>query len=425
MNRFLSLLLVTAITLLACSSVTELQQNAPPQLQSIVGTPLPTVPPTPSNTERQLKILDEIYSAVKDQYVLPDYGGVKLDDLKKDYETKIRGGMSNTDFEKAMQEFSGKLPNGSVVYQTRAERLKAETEDTIKYSGIGAYISVRKEPQPHVVILSVIKDSPAEKAGLLPHDSIYSVDDKPVTAEEGLDVIKRVRGQAGSTVSLEVQTVGTARRTVKITRDQITAGDALRGGLIERAGIVYFLLPVATPDNMIEIMAQNLESYSKKVQIKGIVLDLRVAHGAGWPIEEMLTLFGSGNLGQYYTRAGNTDVAVKGIDVGGSQTLPLILLVGPDTEGTPEVFASALQASQRAVVLGLPTTGKVFGFTTLPLTDGSRLTLATSSYKNTKGDDLSKSGVKPDFEMKVDWDQVTLENDPLIDRAFQAILLFR
>lgn len=425
MNRSLSLLLIASITVLACSSVTELQQYAPPQVQNIVGTPLPTIAPTASNAERQLKILDEIFSAVKDQYVLADYGGVKLEDLKKDYETKIKSGMSNTDFEKAMQEFAGKMPIGSVVYQTRAERLRAETEDSIKYSGIGAYIAVRKDPQPHVVILSIIKDSPAEKAGLQPHDSIYAIDEKPVTAEEGLDVIKRVRGQAGSTLSLEVQTAGKDKRTVKVTRDQITAGDALRGGLIERAGIVYFLLPVATPDNMIEIMAKNLEAYSKRVQLKGIVLDLRVAHGAGWPIEEMLTLFGSGNLGQYYTRAGNNDVAIKGVDVGGSQTLPLIILVGPDTEGTPEVFASALQASQRAIVLGLPTTGKVFGYTTFPLTDGSRLTLATSSYKNIKGDDLSKSGVKPDFEMKMDWDQVTLENDPLIDRAFQAILLFR
>jgi C-terminal peptidase prc len=425
MNRSLSLLLIASITLLACSSVTELQQYVPPSIQNVVGTPVPTAAPTPSNTDRQLKLFEEIYSSVKDQYVLADYGGVKLDDVKKDYETKIKAGMSNADFEKAMKEFAGKMPNGSVVFQTRAERLQAETEDSVKYSGIGAYIAVRKTPQPHVVILSVIKDSPAEKAGLLPHDSIYSIDDKPVTAEEGLDVIKRVRGQAGSTISLEVQTAGKSKRTVKITRDQITAGDALRGGLIERAGIVYFLLPVVTPENMIEIMAQNLEAYSKRAQLRGIVLDLRVAHGAGWPIEEMLTLFGTGKLGQFYTRAGNTELTIKGIDVGGSQTLPLVLLIGPDTEGTPEVFASALQASQRAVVLGMPTTGKVFGYTTLPLNDGSRLTLATSSYKNTKGDELAKIGVTPDFEIKLDWDQVTMENDQVIDRAFQAILLFR
>src|SRR3990172_8208498 len=102
MNRSLSLLLIVSITLLACSSVTELQQSAPPQVQSIIGTPVPTIPPTASNSERQLKILDEIYSSIKDQYVLADYGGVKLDDLKKDYETKVRAGMSNTDFEKAM-----------------------------------------------------------------------------------------------------------------------------------------------------------------------------------------------------------------------------------------------------------------------------------------------------------------------------------
>ena len=53
--------------------------------------------------------------------------------------------------------------------------------------------------------------------------------------------------------------------------------------------------------------------------------------------------------------------------------MPLVLIVGADTSGTPEVFAAALQAAGRAVVVGQPTAGAVQGFETISLPDGSHI----------------------------------------------------
>jgi carboxyl-terminal processing protease len=170
-------------------------------------------------------------------------------------------------------------------------------------------------------------------------------------------------------------------------------------------------------------MTTVMQTIESRGNVRGLVIDLRVSRsGSAWPLTEMLTLFGNGPLGEFYTRQDSTPIKVKGIDLGGSQKMPLVILVGPDTEGQPEIFAAALQDAARATVIGLPTAGKIFGYTTVPLPDGSRLTLATSSYKTESGKDLGETGVTPDFELKPDWDQVSDVNDPLIDKALEVIL---
>src|SRR5574342_295483 len=105
---------------------------------------------------------------------------------------------------------------GSLTWQSRADRIQADLEASSSFQGIGAVIAFKEERVPHVVLLSVIKGSPAEQAGLRAHDSILSIDGEPVRLEEGISVVERVRGPAGSSVTLEVQTPGRPKRTVTV-----------------------------------------------------------------------------------------------------------------------------------------------------------------------------------------------------------------
>jgi C-terminal processing protease CtpA/Prc len=157
--------------------------------------------------------------------------------------------------------------------------------------------------------------------------------------------------------------------------------------------------------------------------LKGIILDLRVARSDanGWPISQMLTLFTTGKQGEFYTRTGTTPIEVTGLDVGGSQTLPLVVLVASDTAGTPEIFAAALQAAHRAVVVGQVTHGAVLGFDDLALPDGSRLTLATSSYRTSTHLDMASAGVTPDHVIDADWDSYTLDTDPILEAGLALL----
>jgi carboxyl-terminal processing protease len=409
MKRILYSLLISTLILTACSSTPDITP-APP---------LPTVSPA----DRQTRVLNAFFDAIQGQYIYSGSDLANLETMRSDTLTKVSGGLTHTEFEATLAGLVDQLPQDSIVYQTRDERIALELDNTALYSGIGAYISVRTEPEPHVVIMAVIEGSPAESAGLLAHDSIYSIDGVAVTAEEGLDVVQRVRGEPGSSVSLEVESPTGERRTIKVTRARLTAVDSLQAFILGETNVAYIRFPVSADTALMDQVAGVMQNITERGGVAGMILDLRVARSsASWPLNNMFSLFVDGSMGAFYSLEDTTPITITGLNVADSQNVPLVILVGPDTEGTPEIFAAALQDAGRATVIGLPTTGKIFGYQTVPLPDGSRLTLATSSYKTESGQDLGEVGVEPDVLIEEDWDQVNDTNDPLIIEALTIML---
>jgi carboxyl-terminal processing protease len=137
---------------------------------------------------------------------------------------------------------------------------------------------------------------------------------------------------------------------------------------------------------------------------------------------QLLTLFGNGDFGQFYTRSLSDTITIEGIDVNGSQTAPLTILVGPDTAAQAEILAGALQASGRATVIGLPTPGDTELLTDISLPDGSRFSLVTASFRLPDGTDLGLAGVQPDIRVEGDWDSfATPEDDPALQAAIAEL----
>ena len=387
---------------------------------AIKVTPVPTFDPV----TRQLAVFDRAWSAVYTQYVSEDFNGVDWEALRDEYRGRVTAGLSEDEFVETMQSLLANLPDSQATFETRSERLAVEIADRRTYHGIGAFISFRREPEPHVVILSVISDSPAEAAGLQSHDSIYAIDGVPFTAADEAVPAERIRGDPDSTVVLTVQSPGDEPREVTIEREQILAADVLRGGYLEDLGVAYYRVPVAAESTLAQTIAENLAGIGEGRPLNGLVIDLRVARSGNgsWPLAQMLTLFGNGEVGEYYTRESSDPLAIEGQDLAGSQTVPMMILVGPDTEGSPEIFAAALQSSGRARLIGLPTPGAVEGYTEVPLPDGSRMFLATSSFRTQQDVDLANTGLTPDVAVPGDWDQITSDQDPVLAAALSLLL---
>lgn len=387
---------------------------------AIQVTPVPTIDPV----TRHLAVFDKAWMTVHTQYVRDDFNGVDWQALGEEYRGRVSAGLSEAEFIEAMETLLANLPDNQASFETRQQRLEAETADLRTYHGIGAFIAFRHEPEPHVVILAVVKDSPAEAAGLDSHDSIYAIDGEPFTVEDEAVPAERIRGDPDSTVVLTVQSPGEPRREVTIEREQIVATDVLRGGYLSSLGVAYYRVPVAAESTLAQTIAENLLSIDENEPLVGLVLDLRVARSGNgsWPLAQMLTLFGNGEVGEYYTREGNDPLSIEGQNLAGSQTVPLTILVGPDTEGSPEIFAAALQSTGRARLVGLPTPGAVEGFTEVPLPDGSRMFLATSSFRTQHNVDLASAGLTPDVRVNGDWDEITSARDPVLAAALDLLL---
>ena len=383
---------------------------------------LPTPLPASDRTELHLRTYDAFWTKLEPNYIF--VGSTDFDWKLMPIQTRrqVSSGMTDEEFDGLIDSFIDLFPDDTVIYRNRVERINADLKATLSYEGIGAYISVINEPTPHIVLLSVITSSPAEKAGLRAHDSIYYVDGKPVTEEEGITVVDRIRGPAGSIVTLQVISPNGSERTVEVTRERLQATDMLRYTYLPIAKAGLIRIPMGGNANIMSDMLTSIDTLIEKNGMENLVIDMRVAHSNDdWPLESMLSLFTEGDMGTIYTRYDNYALTVDAQNVSGSQTIPLVLLVGPDTQGASEIFAAALQDKGRATVIGQPTSGYVFDFDHFILPDGGEVFFGNSSYVSPLGRDIGVLGVMPDVLVQSSWDQVSDEDnfkyDSVVTRA--------
>ncbi|NWG06366.1 MAG: PDZ domain-containing protein [Chloroflexi bacterium] len=409
---FSSAVLLFSLVLFACSSL------LPPEEEVVAGeygSPL-------TSQEHQVRTFEALWTNLQENYIYFESADVDWDSLHDQYTNRINSGLTNQEFVALLNELEADLPEGSILYQSRAERVENDSADTSTYGGIGAYIGFQPEPEPHIVILAVMKGSPAEKAGLKAHDSLYKIDGSPILLDEGLNAVQRVRGPAGTSVELIVKSPGEAERTVTVTRAQLTSTGQLEAYQVAGTNYGYILFPPIAYASLMDDVVNSLRAFTSNKTLDGLILDFRITGSSGtWPLEEMFTLFHNGKIGEFFNRTQSQPAQITGQDFFGSQKVPLVILVGENTSGFPEILAASLQAYDRATIIGDTTPGSIETTTAYFLPDGSRVFIQTTSFRIEGGGDLGNNGVQPDVRVEAGWDEVLPENDPVLDKAIEVL----
>ena len=105
--------------------------------------------------------------------------------------------------EEAIKAYISAAGDEYTVYYTPEEMKKFQTYTNGNYVGIGVYI-IKNPKDNTVAILSPIKETPAEEAGLLPGDTIVKVDGKEYTGDETTAAANAIKGEEGTKVNLEI-----------------------------------------------------------------------------------------------------------------------------------------------------------------------------------------------------------------------------
>ena len=402
------LLMTVSFALSACMGLLPLEE------EPVLGEFGPQTTPQ----DIQTKTFEALWQNLQENYIYFETADVNWDALREEYLERIQTGLSSEEFKAMIEGLETELPPGSLVYESRQERIERQTTDSSTYEGIGAFVGFSEEPEPHMVLLDVIEGSPAEQAGLEAHDSIFEIDGSPVLLEEGMRAVERIRGPAGTSVTLNVQTPGTSPRSVEVERGRLTSTGRLKAFNISDRDYGYLLFPPITYETLSQDVVQSLEELTANRRMEGLILDLRIAGSSrGWPLESLYTMFHDGELGEFYNRNNQQMITVTGQDVNGSQDVPLVILVGENTTGLPEVLAGSLQAQERATVIGENTPGAVETATSFYLPDGSQAFIESTSFRLPNGDEIGTTGVIPDISMDLGWDEVLPDRDPVLDRA--------
>jgi len=269
-------------------------------------------------------------------------------------------------------------------------------------TGVGLQIAL--EPKTgQLEVVAPIAGSPAEKAGIRPHDRILAIDGV-LTTELTLDEsAARMRGPAGSKVSLVLQHPPTEESTeIQLVRSRIELNPVVAElrNVTDDLKIGYLRLTQFNANATMELAhaIANLE----KQGANAYILDLRNNPGgllqAG--IEIARLWLDEGTIVYTVNRQG-----IQGsFEAFGSAITedPLVVLVNQGTASASEILAGALQDNGRAQIIGETTFGKGLIQSLFNLSDGSGLAVTVAKYETPQHRDINKLGITPDLVVPQD-----------------------
>lgn len=294
----------------------------------------------------------------------------------------------------------------------RAELASSSGNDG--YEGIGARL--RSGP---LAIESVFPGSPAEDAGVRAGDQIVSINGLPAANMTAEDAVGQVRGEAGTTVTLEVRRTGVqGTLTFGIVRAAIRV-PLIVADVVEGMG---YLRITSFPSTRIDLeVAENLASFEAQ-GAKGLILDLRGNPGGRLDIGTRIASLMLPNGAPLYretTRSGRT--TARASSTGPIWSKPIVVLIDGDTASMGELLASALKEQAGATLIGSTTAGAVAGSIFVPLSDGSAMQVTTLRIDSGLGALLNVVGLQPDITIPRPDPAVQGATDPARDAALNHL----
>lgn len=290
--------------------------------------------------------------------------------------------------EKAIPQILAELDPHS-VYISAKDVETANNDLKSSFSGIGIEFVIRQDT---IQVQNVIKNGPAEKAGLLAGDKIVAIDGKPfvgtqVTNEEAAH---RLMGPKGTKVSVGVMRYGEGgMKNFTITRDNIVTKSITATYMLNDT-IGYMRIKSfgeATYTEMLSSLAQlNAQG------MKGLVIDLR-DNGGGYlqAAVNMANEFLPKDRLIVYTqgrKSPRTDYKSDGR--GNFQNLPLVVLINEGSASSSEIFSGSMQDNDRATIVGRRSFGKGLVQQQIGFPDGSMIRLTVARYYTPSGRCIQK-----------------------------------
>ncbi len=341
--------------------------------------------PEDDNAQANLELFNDVIQKIRTEYV----DGQNLTSQQLVY-SALRGAVSKLD------------PHSEFLDAESFQELQDDTQG--QFGGLGLVVQVKNG---YITVVTPMDDSPGFRAGIVAGDRIVKVQGTNVEKQVLGEVVKQLRGEPGSTVTLSV-----LRPSTGVTKDY-----SLQRAIIQMAMVKdldgrknFKLLPNQIGYVQItqfgEKTGEELESALGKLRaqsMKGLIIDLR--WNPGGLLDEavevcqkflpygqlVVSTEGRHEVEKYFAKGHGDEL--KG--------MPIVVLVNLDSASAAEIVTGCLQDLHRAVVLGERTFGKGSVQTIFPLEDGSALKLTVAKYYTPSHKVIHQKGITPDVVVPV------------------------
>ena len=301
--------------------------------------------------------------------------------------------------DKAIPEILSELDPHSVYISAKDVQLAT---DDLKgsFSGVGIEFNIRQDT---LRIQNVIKDGPADKAGLLAGDKVVSINGKAFVGKDvsNEEAMHRLKGPKDSKVKIGVKRYG--EKGVKMLT--VTRGDIA----VKSVSAAYMLNDTTgyiRIKNFGERTYAEMLAALQTLNIRGadhLVIDLR--DNGGGILEsavQMSNEFLPKNRLIVYTQGRKSPrVNYRSDGKGSYQHIPMVVLINEGSASAAEIFAGAMQDNDRATIVGRRSFGKGLVQQQIQFNDGSLIRLTIARYYTPSGRCIQKPfkpGDNADYE---------------------------
>ena len=354
-------------------------------------------------------VIDEAWQIVYREYVDPTFNrhnwkAIRQELLSKEYTSREEAYRA---LRQALEQLND--PYTRFMDPKQYERLTNQTAGEL--SGVGMQLSSDEETQT-IVVVSPIKNSPAQEAGIQAGDKILEIDGTSTTGMSVDQAAEKIRGNVGTQVKLRIERPGEPQFDVTLTRARIELEAVYHRLNTEGDRKVGYIQLREFNSHAAEQMKEAMEELVDQ-KAEAFVLDLRGNPGGllRSSIEIARMWMDDGVIVSTVDRDGSTqEIRANRTAI---TTLPTVVLVDRNSASASEILAGAMKDNRRAVIMGDQTFGKALVQSVFSLSDGSGLAVTIAHYYTPNGTDISKKGVTPDVKLELSEDQKKqLAGDP-------------
>ena len=275
--------------------------------------------------------------------------------------------------------------------------MESYLDDTMgNFVGIGIYM-IKNTKYDKIQVLSTIKGSPAENAGIQAGDLIVSVDGVKYKADDMTAVSNKIKGEEGTKVTVELLR-GSENVKYELTRSKVKVNQVEEKVISDDIGYIKF---TSFDETTAEDFKKQYQELAKK-NIKSLIIDLR--NNGGGIVDQAL------EIADYI--ADKDSVLLYEVDKNNKETvrkaktdpiinMPIVILTNENTASASEILAGALKDLGKAKTVGTTTYGKGVIQQILKLNDGSGLKITIEEYQTPNKNKINKVGIEPDEKVEL------------------------
>ncbi len=293
-----------------------------------------------------------------------------------------------------------------------------------KFSGVGMEIGIRDNI---LTVISPLKGTPAEKAGIRAGDKIYKIDSTFTSKLSADEAVKLIRGVEGTKVALTIIRADIKEPLIiSVTRGTIEVPNIETE---KRADGIFIIRLFSFSENSPTLFRNALRDFvawsNEKQGNDKLILDLRGNPGgyleaavsmASWflPVGDVIV------REDYGIRGAGPIHRSLGYDIF-NKNLKFVILVDGGSASASEILAGALSEQGVAKLVGDKTFGKGTVQEMVPVTDNTFLKVTIARWLTPNGNSISNGGITPEFLVKRTQADYDKKIDPQQDKAISVL----